>query len=426
MVEDTDELVAYNADVLRDPDMEDPDEGVAVWTRDLMADDHPTVNAADFTIVEDRCRGAIVSSLCLISQTWSYGGIEFGIGQPELVGTHPDYRRRGLVRAQIEEVHRWSAERAERMQVIAGIPWFYRQFGYEMGLTLGGGRVGYKPQVPKLKGDQAEPYRMRPAVESDLPFIAQAYEAGAERSLVACVRDEGQWQYELGGRSERNYFWRELRIVETPEGESVGFLAHPPVLWRGRAAVTAYELVPGISWLAVTPTVVRYLWATGEEYAAQDDKQEMGAFAFLLGAEHPVYQVLHDRLPQTNRSYAWYVRVPDLAGFVRHVAPVLERRLARSVLAGHNGDLKISFYRDGLRLVLERGRLTGAEPWQPPHGEAGAAGFPDLVFLQLLLGYRSLGELRHAFADCWAEDGEVRVLLEILFPKRPSNVWAAA
>ena len=59
----------------------------------------------------------------LISQTWAYEGIPFEVGRPELVGTLPEYRNRGLVRAQFEEVHRWSAARGELVQGITGIPY---------------------------------------------------------------------------------------------------------------------------------------------------------------------------------------------------------------------------------------------------------------------------------------------------------------
>ena len=88
----------------------------------------------DTTLVTDTRTGAIASCLHLISQTWTYGGVPIGVGQPELIGTRPAYRGRGLVRAQFDVVHGWSAERGHRMQAIAGIPWFYRQFGYELAL----------------------------------------------------------------------------------------------------------------------------------------------------------------------------------------------------------------------------------------------------------------------------------------------------
>jgi len=422
-VADTEALAAFNAEVHFDRDTQDPDEGVAACTRDLMAGDHPTSVAGDFTVVEDTHSGAIVSSLCLISQRWSYGGIEFGVGRPDLVGTHPDFRRRGLVRAQFEVIHQWSAQRGQKMQAITGSPWFYRQFGYEMALELGGGRVGYMPHVPKLKDGEAEPYGVRPATEADLPFIAQVYEHATKRSPVACVRNEALWRYELHGRSEKSVNRSELRVVESAEGETVGFLAHPPHLWGPRLVVTLYELKRGVSWLAVTPSVIRYLQTTGKAYAVQGEKKESGAFAFWLGTEHPVYQVIHKRLPDTQPPYAWYVRVPDVPDFLRHVAPVLERRLAKSALVGHTGELKISFYRDGLHLVLENGRLTTVEQWAPTEDDQGAAKFSDRTFLQLLFGYRALEELEYAFADCGAGTDEARALLKALFAKQASNLW---
>lgn len=130
-----------------------------------------------------------------------------------------------------------------------------------------------------------------------------------------------------------------------------------------------------------------------------------------------------DRLPHARPPYAWYVRVPDLPGFIRHVAPVLEQRLGDSPLVGHTGSIRISFYRDGLLLDFQEGRLKTVEPWQPTAEEGGDAAFPELTFLQLLFGYRSFEELRYAFADCWPANDRARVLLEVLFPRRPSDVW---
>lgn len=436
--DDVEPLVAFNADVHREPGMEEPDEGIIAWVRDLMTRDHPTFDVGDFTVVEDTNSGAIVSSLCLISQTWAYSDIEFGVGRPELVGTHPDYRRRGLIRAQFEVVHQWSAERGERMQVITGIPYFYRQFGYEMALARGGGRVGYRPNAPKLKDGQEEPYLVRPAMEADLGFIAHVYAEGVKRYPVACARDEAGWRYELDGRSKQNVQRRQIGVVETKEGEPVGFVVHSPRVWRQVMMVSFYELKPGVSWLAVTPSVVRYLWKTGEEYltrAAQEaqggdeDKKEpepLEAFAFWLGEAHPVYQAFGERLPRVREPYAFYVRVPDLPGFLQHVAPVLERRLAESVFVGHTGEIKISFYRDGLRLVFESGKLKASEPWQPTDDDRANAAFSNLTFLQLLFSYRSFDDLHYAFVDCWASEEEAQPILKALFPKQPSHIWPLA
>jgi len=102
---------------------------------------------------------------------------------------------------------------------------------------------------------------------------------------------------------------------------------------------------------------------------------------------------------------------------------VLEKRLDASVAAGHTGKLEVSFYGGGLRLEFESGRLSKVEHWSPTVEETGDAAFPDLTFLQILFGYRSLDELDRAFADCSPGEGDARVLLRTLFPRRPSELW---
>ena len=101
----------------------------------------------------------------------------------------------------------------------------------------------------------------------------------------------------------------------------------------------------------------------------------------------------------------------------------MEHRLAQSVLVGHTGEMEISRYHDGLRLMFEQGKLVDVDFWQPIGAEDGTVGFPGLTFLQLLFGYRSLEELKYAFADCWTLNDEAQLLLEALFPKESSNVW---
>ncbi len=396
------------------------------WMLDLMGagHPHPFFTPSDFLIVEDITNGHIASSMGLISQVWSYSGIPFKVGQPELVSTHPDYRRKGLVRKQFEVVHRWSAERGELAQTISGIPWYYRQFGYEMAIPYGGGRAGYTPHVPPPpKEGQAEPYNIRPATEADIPFMLRMLDQMSRRYQVTAVKDERQLLYELNGRGEGTLVRKVLCVIETPGGEPVGMLVHDHDLTSTRLSAHVYEVGPGVSWAAVTPSVVRYMAATGRRYA-QQQQGEWNTFMFNLGTEHPAYGSLPDRLPRTIKPFAWYVRVPDIPAFVRHVGTAIEERLPGSVVEGHTGEVRLNFYRSGLLLGFEAGKLARVEPWRSTRTEEGSAGFPDLTFLQLLFGFRSLEDLEYAFPDCWVRGDEVRALLNTIFPKRPSSVWA--
>lgn len=426
--QDADELAELNARIHSDEGPDQPDIYVGAWTRDLLTKLHPSFRAQDFTVVEDTHSKKIVSSMCLISQTWSYEGIRFGLGRPELVGTLDAYRNRGLIRKQFEVMHEWSAQKGELVQGITGIPYYYRQFGYEMTVDIGGGWMASCWQVPKLKPDEAEAFRVRPAGEMDLDWIDQLYRLGCQRYVLSCEWDESLWRYELFGKDPLNVNRSELGVIENRDGRVVGFLGHWPRNWGDRLAVFRYELLPGVSYGEVTPAVLRYVCATGQAYAERDrhllNAKPFGQVVFSLGEAHPAYQVMPTVLSQPRRAYAWYLRVADLPGFVRHVAPALEKRLEASAFAGHTGELKITFYRSGLLLGLEAGQLKRVEAWNPqPQGHSGDVGFPNLAFLHLLFGHRSLDELRHIYADCWWEHDNAYGLLNALFPRKPSLVW---
>jgi hypothetical protein len=417
---DADKLGAFNARIHGEDEQDAA--RVSEWTKDLLRSNHPTFGEGDYTIVENAQTGEIVSSLNLINQTWSFGGIQFSVGRPELVGTDPTYRNRGLVRIQMDTIHEWSRERGHMLLGITGIPYYYRLFGYEMALNLSGGRTGYVAHVPRLKEGQAEPFNIRPATEEDLPFIATLYDTAQRRSLVACIRTTDQWRYELNGMNAQNVNRIELRIIETSDHKAVGFIGHPFFLWNGNyLPATLYELIPPASFYEITPSVIRYLWETGKAYA-QGANKELEAFGFRLGSEHPAYQAASERLPRLRKPYAWYLRVPDLQAFVKLITPVLESRLSNSIATGYTGELKFSFYRSGIKFGFESGRLNVLEAWQPTPKEWGSAAFPGLTFLQLLFGYRSLEELQFAFADCWAKE-DLLPVINILFPKQFSDVF---
>lgn len=421
---DTEAVADLNGRILADPD-ESP-KILADWTRDLMSGRHPTVTPEDFIVVEDTGTGQIVSSIVLIPQVWRYENIPFGVGRPELVATEPAYRRRGLVRTIFEVIHAMSAARGHQVQGITGIPWFYRQFGYEYALPLVGARQLNLTDVPELKVGEVEPFRVRPADTADTPTLVGLYERQCAGKLVTTEIDETRWRYDLNGHSQDSIQRVNVTCILEPGGQAIGYFSTAAQPWNGQLIVWEVVVAEGKSLHAVLPTVTRALKAQAQAYqpTAEIELKPVTTLRFSLGLEHLVYEALAAKLGPFKKPYAWYIRVADLPGFIRHIAPVLEKRLAGSVMSGYSGELKIGFFRGGLRLAFEQGRLTTAADWFPPdtdHHWDGAE-FPPLVFLQLLFGYRSLDELCYAFPDCYADE-EPTLLLNALFPKRVSLVF---
>ena len=415
--EDVDALAEFNARVFED---ERVDQGI----RDLMSGRHPTVKPSDFTVVEDTCTNKIVSSMTLISQTWAYRGIPFKFGRPEVVVTEPEYRRRGLVRKQFEVIHALSAARDELMQGITGIPWYYRQFGYEMAMDLDGGRGMAGAHLPKLKEGDSETYHLRPAVDDDHVFIREVYDHAGRRQPFASLRSEAEWNYEFNGRLEKDFAHRKWLIIETAVRERLGYVQYYPWIEDNTLFIVQMELKSGVGYLNLMPSVLHGLWKIAQTTPkwGNHQNQELESLMLELGRAHPAYHALLGNKIHVHDPYGLYIRIPDLVAFLQHIQPALEKNLEGTVAEGYNGELKLNCYRSGTQLKFNGGKITDISNWSPDSVEDGDAQFPDLTFLQLLCGRRRFNELKSNFADCGGRD-EAGVLLDCLFPPVTGNVW---
>ncbi|MEE8046281.1 MAG: hypothetical protein V3T49_05520 [Dehalococcoidia bacterium] len=113
--------------------------------------------------------------------------------------------------------------------------------------------------------------------------------------------------------------------------------------------------------------------------------------------------------------YAWYVRVPDIAKLVTHLTPLIENRLARSEFRGWTGDVKISFFTDGINLSFESGKLKSVAPTGMIENTEAAAGYPGLTFLKALFAQHSFSELRSMYPDCFTKNHAMMNMQDILW-----------
>ena len=405
--------------------------------RVFMSDGFPFTGPGDFALVEDRSQPEwrLVACTCFWRHRWSYGAIDFGVGRPENVATDPAYRNRGLVRILMNMIHARSAAEGHLVQAITGIPYFYRQFGYEYVLDLGGQRRVPLAALTDPKSEVTEAYTLRPATVADIPNLIAWYNQRRDANLVWHEAPADYWRYHITGWDEPTVreqgptqvgLFGRLHILVDRQGRDCGYSWLAAKRWGDDCRIYALELAPGVNWQSAMPGLLQALRQHGESIpAVSADTEPLRQLSFHLGRAHPAYAVLGDSLaPRAIPPYAWYLRVPDLPAFVQHITPVLEARLARSPLTNHTGELKVDFYRGGLQLAFAQGKLATVESWRAPDfGDEAQAGCPALVFLQLIFGYRSLTELRAIFPDVWASE-EAALLLDVLFPKQPSTVYS--
>jgi hypothetical protein len=412
---DAEKVVELNRTVQAEPPSFEPDEGVGHWTRDLFAGVNDRVKPSDFTVVEDTSTGQLVSTMCLISQTWNIGGIDVPMGMPEIVGTHRDYRRRGLVRKQFGMMHRWSEDRGHLFNTIMGIPDYYRQFGYEYAIDAWGGSTTSPALLEPVLGkkDEQPPFTARDADRSDVQFIADTYRTVRDRAFVTVVRDAKIVESELFSTHRDSAMFQQCRVLER-SGTPVGYYLFG--IYKGNTCihVDALEIDSSANWFDATTSMLVDLKGMAKRYQPEG-KERCEKFELEMGPSHPAFKMYDTALGAPKRAYHWYVRVPDLAKLITHLTPLFESRLARSEFRGWSGAVKISFYTDGIEMKFESGKLTAVTGTGFIERHEASALYPDLTFLKVLFGQHSFTHLKETVGGCYAKDTAMGTLQDILF-----------
>src|SRR6266567_2161208 len=258
--EDTERIANLHGLVHRDTAADPPNNTAMRVIRRLMHGDHPFMGSHDFAVIEDTSRegNPVVACTCLWKHTWTYEGIPFRVGRPEMVATDDRYRNRGLIRALFEMVHERSEAEGDLTQAITGIPYFYRQFGYEYALDLEGGHRTPISLIPKAKEGELEAFTLREATPDDIPEISTLYNRRRHESIVWESTSRKQWLYEIETSKKlpdpRRFI--SIHMIVDAAGQTVGFVAPLAKRWGARLSVFLFELAEGVNWLAVVPPVL--------------------------------------------------------------------------------------------------------------------------------------------------------------------------
>jgi predicted N-acetyltransferase YhbS len=330
----------------------------------------------------------VVSTVTLLDETLVLDGLEIPTGQVELVATDRGYEGRGLVRALMGWAHQRSAARGHVVQVMVGIPYFYRLFGYQYAIGM-----PHTRQVVTAPPTQ-DGYVVRPAGASDI-------------ATMASLQDAEQSRYDLR-------------------------MAHSPACWRwlcardGSSQLLVERSGIPVATARITPPEEDIL--IGEVAAAEPDAalalvtyaQNLYGDRELAVKERPG-SVAGDALdpflaPSPPDAEAYYVRVGDSVALLDHLRPVLSARLAPSGLGAGDGEILLSFFGSHVRLPHRDGAVVGIHAggaMQAP-GSAGGAGIaPDLIG-DLLFGPLGIAGLAERHPDVYP--GRHAELMRTLFP----------
>lgn len=379
--------------------------GIVPMTRSLFLD-HPNTSGRDLIFVEDEKSGQVVSSLCLIPWTLRYEDVLIPAGEMAIVGTLEAYRRRGLVRAQVGFFKQRLRERGCLLSHIQGIPYYYRQFGYEYALPLESGLRLELRHVPKPPDDQ---FTFRLATLEDLPGLVRLYDEAAQDLGISTVRDEDIWRYLLQ-HTQGSEMESEKWLIEDSRGNVVGYAVLPTSHFGAELTVSEVSRLSFDAALAL----LNHLKVRAEQLGKPGIRLNIPPNCSLM-------QVARPFTDHEYSTYAWQICVPDMVALLRALAPVFERRIARSLFAGLTREVPICLYRETIALRFAKGKLADVASLG---NEAGSGGInvPPLQFIPLVLGYRSIEELHHTYPDVSVAPSQ-HLLADNLFPKVKSFLY---
>jgi predicted acetyltransferase len=389
-IEDVTRLSDFNARVHSEAERE--------LTRRLIME-HPDTRADQWWLVEDE-ESLIVSSLCLIPWRLRYGGVELKAGEMGIVGTRPSHRRRGLIRSLVEEFDSMLRDEGYDLSHIQGIPYYYRQFGYEYAVPLIPDIRLDPAAVPDV--DKEDRFGVRKADIEDAPALAELYEAMTEKLTLTNARSTEIWRYLLSRPSmgEGETWWL------TREERQVGyFRTHRSGFGKG-LIVSEVSAMDAEATAATLRALARMTVQAAKPYLKleTDLESEIVGLALDLGAA----DLSH---------YAWQIRFVDPQALLGRVAPVLERRLVGTGYSGLSREVLLDLYSDSLTLVFRDGRLVQVGQASPVDRSSPASlSMPPQLLVPLVLGYRGADRLSHTSHDFRPSRPDLP-LIRTLFPE---------
>jgi hypothetical protein len=364
---------------------------------------HPLTQKSEFQVVEDTSTGQIVSTSCLVPWNMSFAGVPLRCSMLEMFYTLPAHRNKGLVRVQIERLHRMINEKGDDLAIIWGIPYYYRQYGYSYAVD---GMVSQS--LPAWRIDEAPAgaagrHRLREAGVGDVPVLCEFYTRATSSLDVRLERSPEHWRYMI----EKLKF-PVFIVEETDGGRPAGYLI------RTESGRMVHVLESGVVDHEAGMSVLRLLKREHDEILI--NWPQTGTLVKLSESLGSV----------RVRNTQWLFRVPDMRALLLTLRPLFDRRLQASDCRALNKDFILNLFRGGYRIEIREGRIADVQSVGFVDTSMGAEGgdlniHPD-AFIRLLLGHSSVDDVYDSWPDLVLRP-EDRGLVNTLFPKMTSYLY---
>lgn len=372
-----------------------PEEDVASIVK-RFSEHHPEMTSRDYFMVKQGDEA--VAGLVLIPQRWSIDGVEFKVAEMGCVGTVPEHRRKGTQWILNDAFDEYAKSKGYDMCVLAGIPYFYRQFGYQYAVEL-----DYHTTIEAEKLPKESCLVSRTFKEYDISDAQHLLEQLQRNYLVHSIRTTEIWQMQ---QETSTYGAEPFKATAFLDGEKlIGYYRW----WSEEDVFTVKELATSDE---------RYIEEIAGCIRKKAEKQGCNKIKTKLSHEDAFSKYLIKLGAEKNKPYGWQIKLLDPRGFLEKLGPALEKRLAESEFKGLTKELRMNFWKYAISLEFKEGKLVSIKQVSEAKRVLGMNPYASI---QLFLGFRSREALEYAYPDFYIRGGN-EGLIDVLFPRKPGYI----
>ena len=371
--------------------------------------------------IRDTDKNEIVCALNAIPGTWYYEDVPLRNLELGWVGTLKEHRRKGLFKTLYTHFDKLLQEGEYDISTIQGIPYYYRQFGYDFVIPMGRTLWLTIDQIPQI--DEKTPpsfmdINIREATSRDIDNLIDLYDEHNRELQVYAGRNRNLWNMQEEAKREYD---REFQTVVLEDENGVqGYLRFVLVLGPGVGMHGSGPVLQVIESRIRSFTGVRRVLEFIRTKALEHNIYRIG----VLGpSTNNLSRIALDLGGRIRGGWKHQVRVPSMLRLLRSIQPVLEKRLIGTMFEGLTEELMLNTFRNCYELKFVNGKIESiSDLGMQEVDENRKFRSPPDDLARLVLGAYGIDELSHNNID-FIVSNSLKSLIKTLFPKRESCIY---
>lgn len=334
---------------------------------------HPLMKDEYYIALQNEI-GEIVCAVMLLPVMWNYCGAVLRGAELAIMGTHPDYRNKGLASRVVGRLFELCERDGFMFSSITGIPEFYLRFGYSYAFELDN-----DVRMPVCDCQMRDDVEMAKAGPQHSEYLTRMYAQMMGGHDVFAQRDEKLFSYIMN--LDSSYCFHVERYIMRCRGNDRGYLGISPVGFG--EGLIVQELFCEDETLY--DDVIAYCSALAVS-------RQKNYIRLNISSHSQAMRYLRRRGAVFHGSYSYYLKIISAHLLLESITPVLEVRLAASSYANYSGSFTIGFYTaKAVELIFKNGKLVGVTETNSSNIDVI---IPWPLLADLVFGVRSFEELR--------------------------------